>query len=184
MISPTILVLAGGIGSGKTTISRALAERFGWNQVNCGSVIRAKALRVGLPSNDRHVLQDLVLEWVKRDVTEFSKAILEAGCWQAGQSLLVDGVRNRAVVEGLRQLTSPSITAVVYLEACIGTRRGRVRVRNEAEDLSHGEAHAVEIEATTLREIAALIVDAEGSTVRAVDEIAQWLRNAEEKTPV
>ena len=47
-----IVTFSGGIGSGKSRVSKLVAELMGWPRVSCGDYVRSVALSRGLDLNE------------------------------------------------------------------------------------------------------------------------------------
>jgi cytidylate kinase len=97
IVAPLIVAIDGPAGAGKSTVARALAQRFGLLNLESGAMYRAvalKALHTGVPTGDAAALETLA------HATQVS---LEPG--SDGNRVLLDGVD----VTG--QLRTPQITA-------------------------------------------------------------------------
>jgi CMP/dCMP kinase len=120
--APLIIAIDGPAGAGKSTVARALAQRFGLLNIESGAMYRAfalKALTVGVPTNDAAALEVLA---------HSTDVHLEPSL--DGNRVLLDG----ADVTG--QLRTPQITAaaseisvhppirrwLVRLQQALGTR--------------------------------------------------------------
>jgi CMP/dCMP kinase len=53
-VSRAIIAIDGPAGSGKTTVSRAIADRLGWSHLDTGAFYRAAAVAVDRAGVDRH----------------------------------------------------------------------------------------------------------------------------------
>jgi len=70
-----------------------------------------------------------------------------ANCgWNAGEPLVIDGIRHEEVIESLRKLVAPLEMRVVYLD--VDDKQRLENLRKREEDVTEGsrlvEAHATE----------------------------------------
>ncbi|HEY1963367.1 MAG TPA: (d)CMP kinase, partial [Acidobacteriaceae bacterium] len=96
-VSPLIVAIDGPAGAGKSTVARALAERFGLLNLESGAMYRAfalKAIAAGIATSDAAALEALA---------HATQVRLEPG--QDGNRVLLDGV------DVTSQLRTPQITA-------------------------------------------------------------------------
>jgi shikimate kinase len=149
--SPTTIVLLGMMGSGKTTVGRALAARTGWPYLDNDELCQAVAGRSPetiAASDGEDALHAVEAEALRRALTIPPPLIASAAAWVA---------TDPASVELLR-----SLPAVVYLRALPETLRSRIGSgqgrRDDATDIAwlrrrHAERDAV------YRGLATLTVD-------------------------
>jgi cytidylate kinase len=160
--SGTVACFAGKIGSGKTSVTRALAQCLNWRRVAFGDCVRAELARRGGNPDVREELQDLGQHLVDTDPVSLCRAVLGAGNFSPGEDLLVDGIRHAAVYRALGEIVKPSQTCLIYLGATDDVRSLRVAERGDA--IAGAADHRVEAElATTLPTIADAVVEAGGS---------------------
>src|SRR6201996_292231 len=94
---PLIVAIDGPAGAGKSTVARALAQRFGLLNLESGAMYRAfalKAIEAGIATNDAAALEALA---------HATEVRLEPG--QDGNRVLLDGI------DVTSQLRTPQITA-------------------------------------------------------------------------
>ena len=99
---PLIVAIDGPAGAGKSTVARALAQRFGLLNLESGAMYRAfalKALRTGVATNDAVALESLA------HTTQVRLESGSAGNGVLGNRVLLDGA------EVTDQLRTPKITA-------------------------------------------------------------------------
>jgi cytidylate kinase len=102
IVAPLIVAIDGPAGAGKSTVARALAQRFGLLNLESGAMYRAfalKALRSGVATNDAAALEALA---------HTTQVRLESG--SEGNGVL----SNRVLLDGADvtdQLRTPQITA-------------------------------------------------------------------------
>jgi dephospho-CoA kinase len=147
---PLVVCFAGRIGSGKTSVTRALATQLGWRRAAFGDYLRDRIVREGGDANDRQVLQDLGQRLVDNDAELFCRDVLAHADYVQGESLLVDGIRHVAMYRLVVSIVAPVESRLIYLSADIENVRNRVDRRSgEANDLARAEAHRVEAELST-----------------------------------
>ena len=74
-----LLCFSGQIGSGKSSVSTAVAEVLGWRRTGFGDYLRGEIARLGGDPDDRKALQDLGQQRVEDDSTAFCRDVLVAG---------------------------------------------------------------------------------------------------------
>ncbi|MBK7534009.1 MAG: AAA family ATPase [Myxococcales bacterium] len=160
-MNPKVICVSGGIGSGKTQVSRQLAERLGWKRASCGDYVRTVAQSRGL-GVDRDQLQALGESMIATDIPGFCTGLLAYATWSVGQPLVVDGIRHVAVLERLRQEVAPVPLVLCHLgtaDEVRTTRLASVR-RSDADRLATLDEHSTEVEVKAgLRDAADLVLD-------------------------
>ena len=155
-----VACFAGKIGSGKTTVTTALAQCLNWRRVGFGDYLRWEVARRGGDPEGRVELQDLGRSLVESDPRALCEAVLRMGRFCPGDDLLVDGIRHAAAYRALVDIVSPSRPCLFYLHAHGEVRRLRATGRGEAASTSVG-SHPVEAELTaTILDMADVVVDA------------------------
>src|SRR6266851_9025562 len=102
MAQPTdrwMILIAGPVRSGKSTLAKRIAEQFGGMRVGFGDTIRRRAQALGLP-DERTFLQQVGQEWVNKDPGGLCDTVLAPSTGEA--LVVVDGVRHRQVHSLLR----------------------------------------------------------------------------------
>lgn len=169
-----IVALSGGLGSGKSSVSQAVARRFGWPRASFGAYVRAVAEKEKV-SQSREALQELGANLLQQlGPNEFCVATLRHGGWTPGENIVLDGVRHRDVVDALSRF---DLVKLVYLVADEQTRVARLQAAGRSEDnLPEIEQHSTEAEVrSVLYGLADVVVDATLPVERIVDEIAASL---------
>lgn len=168
------LCFSGGIASGKTTLSSAIAERRGITHASFGRFVRTTAKGRGIPEV-REKLQDLGASLIDElGWDEFCSRVLAAAGWQRGQPVIVDGIRHVTGYETVGRIVSPMPTALVFLDAPLEVRDARKRQRGDVgtRDLVTLQTHSTEKDVVdTLRSIATLALDGTNSLEALVYEI-------------
>jgi hypothetical protein len=157
-----LLCFSGQIGSGKSSVSTAVAEALGWRRTGFGDYLRSEIARLGGDPNDRKSLQDLGQARVDVNPAAFCRDVLLFGGFQPGDDFVIDGIRHVSIFELLARLSHPNEARLLFLAAGVVARNARVGVRSDAEDFARASAHRVEEELRrALPERANGIVDAD-----------------------
>jgi cytidylate kinase len=141
-----LLCFSGQIGSGKSSVSTAVAAALGWRRTGFGDYLRGEIVRRGGDPNDRKALQDLGQERVETDAAAFCRDVLAAAGFTPGDDLVIDGIRHSAIFEMLAEVSKPSEARLLFLGAHETTRNVRVQSRSDAQDFARASMHPVEIE--------------------------------------
>lgn len=160
---PLVVTFAGQIGSGKSSVSRSLAENLKWPRAAFGDYLRKLAIERGLDADNRQVLQDLGQFLVAKDSREFCRAFLLDGGFSPSINMLVDGVRHVSIQRDITVLVAPSESKLIYLRAGEGERLARVKSRPAGQsDFNRAQEHAVESQLRLdLPSVADAVIDAE-----------------------
>lgn len=170
LMLPTVVAFSGRIGSGKTTLCKAVATQLGWPYTSFGEYVRRIARERGLDDTSRSVLQDVGLTLIAAGWDSFCQGVLDDVGWKSGTPLLLDGIRHLEALQTLRRLVSPLDLMLVYIDVSDSVRSSRLAARQHGlGDLGRHEEHSTERQvATLLRSKATTILD--GSL--AVEELA------------
>ena len=171
----TILTFSGGVETGKTTISRAVAERLSWQWGSFGDYVRREADRRCLDARDRRTLEDLGQSLVSVAPDAFVSSFLSSIHWC--NKLVLDGLRHVEVLNSLIRLTAPSRVALVLLDADFTVRTFRHRDDGESGDLQSIDDHPAERQVfTVLRDRAELRLDSSGSREGCITTVLDWVK--------
>lgn len=141
-----LICFSGQIGSGKSSVSAAVATTLGWRRTGFGEYLRNELSRLGGDPSDRKALQDLGQRRVEDDSTIFCRDILAAGGFKPGDDFIIDGIRHVAIFEILAALGKPSQAKLLFLGAIETTRNARIQPRADAQDFARASMHRVEAE--------------------------------------
>jgi dephospho-CoA kinase len=159
-----IVGIAGPIASGKSTLGRALAERFSAKFVNFGDYVRHIARTRAIDISDRRALQDLGQSLVTRDVRSFVLGAFEWVNFREGNHVVLDGVRHDTVWKEVLTFASLHREAakLIFLEMLEDERQRRLAARGLSRDeAATQESHVSETDVQLrLRDDADLLVDA------------------------
>ncbi|RJX18475.1 MAG: AAA family ATPase [Desulforudis sp.] len=139
-----ILCFAGGIASGKSTLSSAVSDILKWPRVSFGDYVREVAKKRGVPGA-REVLQDIGLELLK-DTDQFCLDVLRQAHWKPGGNIIIDGVRHLSVLRSLDKLDKNAKVILIFADTAKEVREKRFNKRNEVNNskLSLVEKHPTE----------------------------------------
>jgi adenylate kinase family enzyme len=141
-----LLCFSGQIGSGKSSVSVAVAQALGWQRTGFGDYLRAEIVRRGGDPNDRQSLQDLGQTLVGTDPDAFCRDVLAAGGFTPGDDFIIDGIRHIVIFEILARVSQPSDAKLLFLGAGEAARAARITSRTDATDFARASAHPVEAE--------------------------------------
>lgn len=171
-----LLCFSGQIGSGKSSVSTAVADALGWRRTGFGDYLRGEVARSGGDPEDRKALQDLGQARVDADAVAFCRDVLAAGGFYPGEDFVIDGIRHVAIFEILKQVSSPSHSKLLFLGAGEVTRSERVQARADAADFARASAHRVEAEVRdVLPDRADALINADQAMDRVVFDCLQWV---------
>ncbi len=176
-----LLCFSGQIGSGKSSVSAAVAETLACRRTGFGDYLRSEVSRLGGDPNDRRSLQDLGQRRVDEDPTAFCRDVLIFGGFRPGEHFVIDGIRHVRIFEILAEISAPALACLLFLGANETTRLVRVDARSDVSDFERASQHRVEAEmATALPHRADGIVNAEqpfeGVVSDCLNIIREWSR--------
>jgi cytidylate kinase len=177
-LEPQIIAFAGQRGSGKTTISEAVANVLHWPRASFGDYLRATAKRQGLADATEN-LQELGAALVK-EPDSFCDAVLTFSKWEAGEPLIVEGVRHESILESLRRKVAPLEVRLVYLDISEAERFKRLTQREVSTEqrIDAVENHSTESQVkSVLADAADFRVSTEESTELVVGRIVEWIQS-------
>jgi len=114
---PHVLCVLGTVGSGKSEATQVLKRDFGYWEVNSGQVL-AKLLKVPpVPQTGRDEFQKLAWDFIK---SPSGPKNLASAIWEEVRALsrdrvLIDGIRQRATLKELRNLSGPTRTGLLFV---------------------------------------------------------------------
>lgn len=141
-----LLCFSGQIGSGKSSVSEAVAAALGWRRTGFGDYLRNEVGRLGGDPNDRKALQDLGQQRVEDDSVAFCRDVLASAGFQPGDDFVIDGIRHVGIFEILAAVSKPSEARLLFLGVPETTRSARVQTRTDALDFARASTHRVEAE--------------------------------------
>jgi dephospho-CoA kinase len=169
------VAVSGGIGAGKTEVSRRIADRTGCPRVSFGDFVRAEAWKRGADES-RAALQALGEQLIADlGMERFCEAVLQSVAWDH-EGIVIDGLRHLQAVEATRSVLAPCPLVLVFLHADADTRRARVDARARLGDAA-AEQHSTEVEVPALSTVADLSLDARIPTDELVSTIVAALED-------
>lgn len=141
-----LVCFSGQIGSGKSSVSTAIAEALGWSYTGFGDYLRAEIERTGGDSASREALQDLGQRLVEADAEGFCRSVLASGGFNKGENFLLDGVRHVDIFRILTRIVAPSSARLLFLSVDEIQRLDRVAGRSDKDDFARAVGHRVEAE--------------------------------------
>lgn len=164
----TLVCFSGQIGSGKSSVSTAVATALCWPRTGFGDYLRAEITRGGGDPQSREALQDLGQRLVEADPEAFCLSVLAAGGFTPGDDFLIEGVRHVEIFHVLERIAAPSTARLLFLDAGNTHRLTRVRDRADKDDFARAATHRVESELRSdLPTLADMVVDA----TRSFDDV-------------
>lgn len=173
-----VLAFSGSIGSGKTTITEAVAKSLGWKLASFGRVVRKEARQRGLDPESRETLQRLGSELIEEGWEGFCQAVLVDAGWKQGEGLLVDGIRHIEALDTLRMLVQPLPLFLIYVhvKACIREKRLADRDGYATQEMHRLDQHETESQVHNVLDCAAdLVVDGALPVALIVERILTWI---------
>ena len=121
-----VLCFSGRIGSGKTSVSRLIADSVNGSWTGFGDFIRAHAEAESLDSASREILQDLGQRLLSTHGPRWlCEQVIARTNWSGSGVLVVDGVRHVDVADCIKELVSPTRALFIHLELEDGIERSR-----------------------------------------------------------
>jgi dephospho-CoA kinase len=152
-VTPVLAVgLSGRIGSGKTSLATALAERLQCPRASFGDYVRSVASGRGLDAEDRSVLQDL------------------------GGSVVVDGIRHAQAADTMRALLAPTPWRLVAVDSENEVRLSRLAARGVVgAGARTADTHPNETQVGAVMDSADFVVSGNSTVEDAVNAVMTWL---------
>jgi dephospho-CoA kinase len=161
----TIVCLAGGIASGKSTLAQAWQGHYPASVVlSFGTVVRQRAAARGRPLT-REALQQTGLELIAEGWGAFVEELCRTAPAGHQDLIIVDGIRHPEAVEALRErfVQEPVLTVFLHLPSAAT----RARLEQRGEDPG-SLSHEVESSVAVVQRMADLVLDAS----RPIHELA------------
>lgn len=170
------VAFAGKLGSGKTTVTRSLAEALGWPRAGFGDYVREAVSRQGLEGT-RENLQKIGSQLLNKDPEQFCASVLLSCGWKAGHNLIIDGLRHVETIEIIRRLAYPAALKIVFISVSESTRLERLQRRGEC-DVATADRHSSEQQVgSAVYSRADLVIDGDRPLGSIIVELTEWIRN-------
>jgi len=116
-LTQVVIGFSGRIKSGKTTISKAVAESLGIEHASFGDFVRYEATRRGVDPESRHNLQAIGESLIEeRGWPQFCRDVLQHAGWKHSHPIIVDGIRHVNAVNALLDIVSPLPFFLVHIQ--------------------------------------------------------------------
>ena len=174
-----VLAFAGKIGSGKTTVTTALATALGCKRASFGDYVRHVTASLNLEQT-RENLQRIGSELLKQDRIGFCDAVLRYSGWTPGETLVLDGLRHAETIDPIRRLIRPAELKIIYLEIDDDTRLNRLCLRGDGDQssLTAAESHSSELQVRSeLTSRADLVINSSASVSDNVNRVIEWAQD-------
>jgi dephospho-CoA kinase len=157
LLSPSVIVLAGRIGAGKSTLASALHNLTGFPIISFGKYVKKIAVGQNI-SLSRENLQNLGERLVERDAYSFTRCALDGIDLTSG--IVIDGLRHRSVLEVIRSLAGEIPVLLIFIQIEDRVRSERLLARGMSHnELEHEDMHIMEKHVLDLLPIADVLVD-------------------------
>ena len=173
------LAFAGKIGSGKTTLTTALAAEIGCKRASFGDYVRYVVDQRGLEQT-RENLQNIGTEVLELDRRIFCTNVLQHVGWRRGDSIVIDGLRHSETIDLLQELVSPAKLKIIYVTIDDDIRLDRLGVRGDGDRraLTTAESHSSEKQVNSVLAYRAdLVIDGGMPIADNVRRIIDWVKD-------
>lgn len=175
-LEPQVIAFSGKRASGKSTVSAEVAKALDWKWASFGEYLRSVAKHEGV-SDSTETLQELGAT-LARQPDRFCREVLSHWGWQAGEPLVIEGVRHKEILNSLRQLVAPLEARLVFLSIDEQERFRRLAQREESsqERMKAIEEHSTERQVKdVLPAEADLNIDTSEEPDLVVQKIIEWI---------
>jgi dephospho-CoA kinase len=168
--SDLAIAFSGQIGSGKTSLSLAVADALQCPRVSFGLQVREEARHRGL-DDSRETLQRLGETLILNHKESFCRSVISQARPNSHAPLLIDGVRHIEVLELLRNLLAPRRLVLVHIALDQEVRSTRL-----AGDASAWDSHSTELQVPiALQAHADLILDGTHALATLCLNVVRWI---------
>lgn len=175
-----VVGFSGKIGSGKSTLSKGVANSLGWPVISFGDYVRKEASKQGL-GHERETLQELGA-LLASNPAGFCECLLSESNWTPDLSIVIDGIRHVSILSALRDLVHPATVFLVHVVVREEVRRLRMADRESGafRNYSSIESHSTEVEvASNLHDVADLVVNGNRPKETLIEKIVGKIRKAQ-----
>lgn len=178
----TVVGFSGGIASGKSSLSSAVAQATGWPRTSFGGYVRNIAAQRGIEPT-RENCQAIGEELIGADICRFCENVLAQVSWSPGEPLVIDGIRHLEVADLLAGMVGTTDFVLVYVELARAERGARLKSRDgEPQPLEQFERHSTEAQVSELRVRADLVVDGDRPIEQLTDAVVRFLTSRAQRS--
>jgi dephospho-CoA kinase len=174
-----IIAFSGKIGSGKSTLSKNIANELDLSYISFGDYVRHIASLRALDYS-RITLQSLGENLIKEQGwMNFCINVLRHGGWRTSKPVVLDGIRHTEALECVKQIVFPLEVILVYIQLESSERARRIKERDKTNDLTLNkfDTHSTETQVNSLLMKAAnILIDGNMPLERLKDKVFKYLR--------
>lgn len=174
------IIFSGKISSGKSSVSKLIANRLGASRVSFGSYLKELCLKKNIVVS-RENLQELGESLIRSNPKEFLDAVFEPV--SNTEIVVIDGLRHKAILDLIRLRSE--LTTLIFFDLDDELRQTRYQNREKSLDGSKSvevfqaqNNHIVEREVTDLKILSDLIVDSSLPLNEVIEVIMAFLENS------
>lgn len=177
MTGRVVLAFSGPIGSGKSSLAKAISYEFGFPRVSFGGYVRHLVRQYGGDESDRKALQDEGERQVKRDPGAFLLATLDYHDVDKANSFVVEGLRHTSILNEMRMFFGTDLFHI-HLEAGDHIAFERAVARgDDPKVVERALRHKVEADvAIELSEVADLVLPASESLSELIAQVSLFVK--------
>ncbi|WP_019991040.1 AAA family ATPase [Rudanella lutea] len=169
------IAFSGKIGSGKTTLTTALATRLDWPRISFGDYVRSYAIEHHIEPT-RENLQNIGERLLDNDAEQFCASVLSQVVWRSNGNLIIDGVRHISVLNIIKRLVNPFKFIHIHIEVDERTRIERLQSRYSSEQVLTIDNHSTEHDVKAqLKQEADIVLSTVLTTNEMIDQIVEVL---------
>lgn len=139
-----VIGLSGKVGSGKSSLAKALVDKTGHSHVSFGDFVRKQAKDEGQDPSSREVLQQIGEKFINKDIEKFCIDVLGQIDWKSQNIFIVEGIRHLEVLKTLKRILKSHDVVLIYLEIDENERKKRLNLTDK--DLNKIDSHSTEIQ--------------------------------------
>lgn len=177
MTKPNLIFFSGKLGSGKTEISKRVAQRLSLRWNGFGYTLKRIATERGI-SISRPNLQELGESLVANDLELFCKRVIDEATGGKNSEIVIDGLRHIAVREHAKTIHADNNVFCIFVEVDENIRQSRIFSRDgiSQKELQQLEDHQTERDvADRLRKEANFVADNSRNPDFTVTAVINWL---------
>lgn len=152
-----VIMIAGRVRSGKSTLARHLAARYDGLRVGFGDLVRQRTSLLGLPG-ERRFWQQVGEQWVTADSAGLCDAAMAPA--EGSPIVIVDGVRHEHIYRMLKARAAGRRPVLIFVDTAMEVCRFRLASDGVTEEvIDEVLGHSTESELPLLRRSADFVVD-------------------------